>query len=187
MTGKEDKQKNINEQLAIDEPFESPEKLQKNKNSKDPYVIEIKFPKETKDISSEVVGLKGALDRDTKYTEILQAYLDHYKSDKEVANFQKKSFYWIVITLFGIVLLLSLVCIVLCIFFENENSLAVIISSGVSLLGSIIALPMTIAKHLFPASTDDQIVKVVNFMLDNDRSIRETQINSIHHEQSDKK
>ena len=72
-------------------------------------------------------------------------------------------------------------------FFGKENSLAIIISASVSIIGSLIALPTVIAKHLFPEKIDENMAKVLQCMIDNDRSIRDAQINSIHREQSDKK
>lgn len=182
----EDNQKGLNKNLEIDQPFETPDVIASDKKSQRQYVLEIKLP-ETKDITPEVVGLKGALERDATYTEILQAYLENYKEDKKVVSCQKKAFFWLVIVLFGLVFLLTSIAIILCIFYENNNSLAIIVSSAVALIGSIIALPTIIAKHLFPDTIDDQIVTVVNFMLNNDCSIREAQINSIPHDDKIKK
>ena len=171
-----------------DEPFEKEGiKIPLSSKSLKPKHDLDKESEPVSDITDVVIGIEGAKDRDKKYTSLLHAYLLNYKLDKYQIKRQKKRFFTLVFTIIGILLFIEILAIILCIFFGKEKSLAIIISASVSIIGSLIALPTVIAKHLFPEKIDENMAKVLQCMIDNDRSIRDAQINSIHREQSDKK
>lgn len=128
------------------------------------------------DIEDGVIGARGARKRDRKYTRLLDIFLSNYTSNKKQMYLQKRVFFYSVLALFG-VLVISGVGILFFVLFNKEiaanTALAAIIGASIDILGSFIAIPLVIAKHLFPEKVDNDIIDVVKLLVENDSNIRD--------------
>ncbi len=124
-------------------------------------------------VDDGVIGEKGAKDRDEKYTKLLEIYSEKYSTDKDVVNYQKKTFFNLTLSLFVILLAAGITLLFLALFFYTKSSVAVVIGASVDILVAFIAIPTVIAKHLFPEKMDNGIIEVVKLLVQNDEHVRE--------------
>ena len=124
-----------------------------------------------------IVGTQGAQDRDKLYSALLAEYIDVYKTKQKEAHDQREKFikyaYWIM----GGVLLVSLAMLVCLIFVKMDRASMIVSASAavVTILTTLISIPLTITKHLFPQEMDHEIVDIVKSMIVNDCEIRKIQ------------
>lgn len=124
-------------------------------------------------VDDGVIGEEGAKERDGKYTKLLVTYSEKYAEDKSIVNNQKKTFFKAVLAMFIILLLAGIAILFLALFFDKQSSIAVVIGASVDILGTFIAIPTIIAKHLFPEKMDNGIIEVVKLLVQNDEHVRE--------------
>lgn len=119
-----------------------------------------------------VIGEEGARQRDVEYTNLFRKYTSNYDADKKQSISLKKKFFWIIMVLFFFLGTSGIVLLFLGFFIKSENALAIIITATVNIFTSFIAIPTIIANHLFPKKIDQQIIKVMNLLVQNDDNIR---------------
>lgn len=138
-------------------------------------------PKEEKSVTIKerqvgVIGEGGAIDRDGRYTELLETYLLEYETSKNLMYAQKRVFFYTILTFLGILIISGVAILFFALFREgldDGTALAAIIGASVDILVSFIAIPLVIAKHLFPEKVDNDIIDVVKLLVENDNNIRD--------------
>lgn len=91
--------------------------------------------------------------RDSIFTDIVEDFANHQKTNNEHKNIQKNVFFWMVCVSFVIVVIGCMAAIIV-IALKNEKSiedLGVVVGSVTSLISVIIVLPSKIAENLFPS------------------------------------
>ena len=122
----------------------------------------------------EIIGEKGARDRDKIYTALLTKFSNHYDDTKKQAKNQKTIFFIVILFLLSGLLISGILLLYLALFNCSVNNIAVVIGASVDIFGSFIAIPTIIAKHLFPEKIDNDVIKVVQLLVENDKNVRET-------------
>lgn len=159
---------------TIDTPFDKDGqsiKEKPKKNAKQNYISRLKQ-------NSEYNSLENASDpydvRDAHYSAILQEYKEEFQSKRKQNYKMRNALFWSMLLLLLIVVVAC--CIALIIIFKNySNTTTDIISIatiGISFISTIIVIPLTITKSLFPEKENDQIVGVLTKLIENDINIR---------------
>ncbi len=157
----------MNEEIDIPYGEEQTQKLTINAEKKPP----------SKDNMAErlpTIGVDGAKKRDEKYTGLLAQYIKNYEDNKqEIKEYRERYFnlsvlIFVILVLFGISLIVALFCID----FGIVGNIIGAITALVSIIGSMLTIPITITKHLFPQELDHEIVDIVKCMIENDCEIR---------------
>ena len=110
--------------------------------------------------------------RDIHYTAMIETFVKTYADRQNKKEDNKWIFYWFVLIGFAVCILLpiALIVIILILFPPEDIARAtpVIIGAFVSLISSLIALPLTIAKYLFNPKEDKEITNMVIKMQEQD-------------------
>ncbi len=112
--------------------------------------------------------------RNEKYTDLLGKFANNYENTKKQTLWQKAWFFWIILIFFLGTLTSGIVLLFLALFNDNSSSIAVVIGASVEIFGSFIAIPLIIAKNLFPEKFDNDVIEIVKLLVKNDKDIRET-------------
>jgi len=124
-----------------------------------------------------IIGAKGANDRDEEYTVLLEKYIRNYQDKQKQYGKQRNAFFIYACIIMGGVLAACL-AILLCLIFVKLDRVSIIVSATASvatILTTLIGIPLTITKHLFPQEMDHEIVDIVKSMIVNDCEIRKIQ------------
>lgn len=98
----------------------------------------------------------------------IQEFLNHFRKTQEVNLALKKWFFGIVVFMMLSVIIGSTVVLIIFAGKETQNagSISAVIGASSGALSAIIALPMVIARHLFPTKEHTQIIAVVGLMME---------------------
>lgn len=120
------------------------------------------------------IGREGAEERDDKYTDLMELYIANYDDNKREIKEYRKKYFTVSIAVLVSLAILGLVLIVSLFFvdFGTVGSIIAAITAFASIVGSMLAIPITITKHLFPQELDHEIVDIVKCMIENDCEIR---------------
>lgn len=112
--------------------------------------------------------------RDELYTKLLHHYIETSEQKTRRNRKYKLSFFIIVMTVFCVLILSPIFAMFVVIFKNTTNTVAIVsmASGAISIVSAIIVLPKIIAKHLFPADEDKNMIDLVKNMQDNDSGIR---------------
>lgn len=95
-----------------------------------------------------------------------------FDSGQHISFYSKKTFEYIAKKCGISAVCIVLLCIIINGFSANMSDIISLLTVGVSLVSTIIAIPLVITKSLFPDKENDQIVGVLTKLIDNDISIR---------------
>ena len=156
----------------------------KKKEDWTPHIIELPA-EQTKDLESQVVhlegslppvvGLDGARARDIKYTVLLDKYVEQFPKDHDFYYCMKKSFFWVVLVTFVVLIFGSVALLIVAATRPNmelENVIIYAVSAMGSIISSIIVIPQIIAKHLFPEKRENEILDLIKTLISDDCEIR---------------
>lgn len=119
-----------------------------------------------KSLEEEIVN------RDRKYTELLDNYLMITKRRNNIKEFHKWLFFWIVILLCFIIIYLVYKTINYLLSAKDYSimlqAIPIFITAFASCITAIIAIPITITNFLFNTKEDDNIAKIIQHMQDHD-------------------
>lgn len=132
-----------------------------------------------------VIGADGARKRDKLYTELLKRFSDNYADTKQQTKWQKTTFFIVILVLLTGLLVSGIVLLYLVLNNCSACNIAIVIGASVDIVGSFIAIPTIIARHLFPEKIDNDVIKVVKLLVENDKNVRE--INEQHNLTNKKK
>lgn len=126
------------------------------------------FRKETK---QEIIN------RDKKYTELLE----HFVSITRVRNKLKEFFKWLfyLVIIGSIITLTVLTCVIINKYISSAKieqiveSMPLLITSIVGFVSTIITIPVTITKYLFSTKEDENITQIILHTQDHDTSGRD--------------
>lgn len=121
----------------------------------------------------DVIGAVGARVRDRLYTELLKRFSDNYAETKTQTRWQKTTFFIVILILLAGLLVSGIVLLFLSLNNCSACNIAIVIGASVDIIGSFIAIPTVIAKHLFPEKIDNDVIKVVKLLVENDKNVRE--------------
>ena len=111
-------------------------------------------------------------DRDEIYTQMAAHYIkDFHKRHKQKHKY-KQRFFWIAIGGYCAVVLTCLIILLVATFCPSVH-LSVVISSAVSLVITVIALPQIIANYLFPKKEDESDIKMLEQLFEYDLRIKD--------------
>ncbi len=139
-----------------------------NKNSN-----ESKRIKKIEDDPVGVIGAEGAIERDKLYTELLKRFSDNYDDTKRQSKRQKTAFFIVILVLLTGLLVAGIVLLYLALNNCSVCNIAIVVGASVDIIGSFIAIPTIIARHLFPEKIDNDVIKVVRLLVENDKNVRE--------------
>lgn len=128
------------------------------------------------------VGSAGASDRDGEYTKLLKSYVKRFPREQRGYFVMKWIFFFTVLFAFvglvvgSIIILYKLVSVSECM---RVDYIVYSVTALCSLVSSMIILPRIIAKHLFPSRRDNEILKLIKTLIEDDRHIRDAQENRI--------
>lgn len=115
---------------------------------------------------------KEIVRRDIKYTELLENYIEITKKRNSIKEFHKWFFFWFVIFLCGVVVYITYTAISKILSTEDYNmmmkTIPIFITSLVSCVTAVIAIPLTITNFLFNTKEDDNIANIIQHMQDHD-------------------
>lgn len=132
-----------------------------------------------------VIGADGARKRDKLYTKLLARFSDNYDETKKQTKWQKTTFFIVILVLLTGLLVSGIVLLYLALNNCSPCNIAIVIGASVDIIGSFIAIPTIIARHLFPEKIDNDVIKVVKLLVENDKNVRE--INERHIKNGKKK
>lgn len=136
------------------------------------FVTNTKYSAIKKDPIEPVLGEKGATERDYHYTRLLGLFLKNYNTEKQQTLIHKQWFLKAVIAVFVLIGVSGIVLLFLALFVDSSNGVAVIIGACVEIFSAFIAIPIIIAKNLFPEKLDTEVIEIVKVLIDNDKDIR---------------
>ena len=117
--------------------------------------------------------LKSQLgNRGVIYTRLLEDYVNITKTRNGLKEFHKWAFFWI--TMIGSMIIMCFTCQIINRTLQTEefadfiSAVPVIIAALVSLLSTIIGVPLTITKFLFNNNEDDNITQTIHHTQDHD-------------------
>ncbi len=112
--------------------------------------------------------------RDFLYADLLDKYIQSYKSKTAWNKGYKLVFFVISMLVFTAIIAVSLVALYIVAKRDNHSpsDIATVLSSMVGIVSSIIVLPRIIAEHLFPTNEDGNMIDMVKNMQLNDSKIR---------------
>lgn len=122
--------------------------------------------------SDPTIGVEGARKRDKIYTNLLSKFYEYYVNEKETIKRQKEKFFKCFLGLMSIIGIGGIILWALALFVFKTNNLSIIISATIDIIVAFVAIPVIIAKHLFPEKADERITEVVKALVDNDKNIR---------------
>lgn len=122
----------------------------------------------------DVIGKQGAIDRDKLYTNLLKRFSDNYEVTKEQTKRQKTAFFVVILVLLTGLLVSGIVLLFLALNNCSPCNIAIVVGASVDIISSFIAIPTIIAKHLFPEKIDNDVIKIVQLLVENDKDVRET-------------
>lgn len=131
-----------------------------------------------KNQNKELPPLQKASDpyavRDAHYSAILGEYKDEFSSKRHQNYSMRNALFWSMLILLLVVIVACCVSIVFVIknFSNSTSDIVSIATIGISFISTIIVIPLTITKSLFPEKENDQIVGVLTKLIENDISIR---------------
>lgn len=117
--------------------------------------------------------------RDELYTELFEGvennYIDTIKTNKKLKN----AFFIVALTIFCMIISVSLFVIVVLTFKEpfNYSKISVIVGAITGIISSILVLPQIIAKYLFPSDEAENMLGFLEKMQANDANIRQQVLN----------
>lgn len=112
--------------------------------------------------------------RNNLYTDLLNNYIQVYRSKEKVKSIYKAIFFVVTMILFcGIVITCLISMIMLSIYGDgNLANVGIAISNVAGIVSTLIVLPKIIAEHLFPVNEESNMIGMVKNMQDNDANIR---------------
>ena len=114
------------------------------------------------------------LQRDIYYTELLKSHMYLTKWRGIIKEVHKWFFFWLLISvgIIGTILTINIVNNILSVDdkYYILEAMPILITALVSLISTIIAIPLTIAKFLFNVKEDDNITTLINHTQDHDSS-----------------
>lgn len=164
-------------------------KVESSSSSKS-YIISTSTLKQPYDIKSvtkvdnlenelpQPIGSEGASGRDDQYTKLLETYVKRFPREQR-GYFVMKWIFFLTVLLAFIGLIVG--SIVLLFKLANNNGcmrvdhIVYAVTALCSIVSSMIVLPRIIAKHLFPARRDNEILKLIQTLIEDDRHIRDAQ------------
>lgn len=138
---------------------------------KDPSVMNEDPKTESREIEET-----DLLTREKFYTKIVEDFENNYVIVHKQKLFFKKCFFWIVMSLYGIVIIGSIFILIWSLFVPSN--IALIISALASIISSVVAIPKIIAKYLFPTNEDSIMNEMICQMQKYDNGIRRFNSNS---------
>ena len=116
-------------------------------------------------------------ERNIKYSDLLQQFLDDYKARKRINKHYKSIFFHVFMTAFVLILIVTVAYIVfatLNISKTNISMIAGLVTAAATLITSILTIPQIIAKYLFSIEEDKFMSDIIKSMLTQDDKIRES-------------
>ncbi len=112
--------------------------------------------------------------RNKVYSEITQEYLNAYSNNQNYKSKMKVAFFSIIMVLMCILTIgcIASIIIVACNNSFNLDFITVCVTSGVTIISSLIAIPLIIAKYLFPLNEDQNLNNMIRAMMVNDNYLR---------------
>lgn len=113
--------------------------------------------------------------RDGLYTELLQEYLNSYKSKMQCKQKMKTIFFYITIGAFIFIIGLFIFVLVKASLegLSSNADIVTVLGSVAGVLSALIAIPRIIAVHLFPTDEETNHVLMIKNMQQNDSRIRD--------------
>lgn len=114
------------------------------------------------------------VERDIYYTDLLKDHINLTKIRGIIKEIHKWLFFWllVLIGIIGTIVIIKIVNKVISV--EDENyiieAIPILITALVTLISTIIAIPITIAKFLFNIKEDDNITTLIKHTQDHDTS-----------------
>ena len=115
--------------------------------------------------------MKEYIKKEKLYTTILEDVEENYKETHKQKRKLKKYFFWTVLTGYLVTIFGSLIAIIISLI-NMSNVLAMIVGGVASIISSIIAIPIVIAKYLFPQDEDKDLTSIINKMQNYDNNKR---------------
>ena len=131
-----------------------------------------------KNQNKEYKPLQNASDpydvRDAHYSAILQEYKEEFQSKRKQNYDMRNALFWSMLILLLIVVVACCVALVFTIknYSNSTTDIVSLATIGISFVSTIIVIPLTITKSLFPEKENDQIVGVLTKLIENDINIR---------------
>ncbi len=109
--------------------------------------------------------------REKTYTNLTEDFEINYRETHKQKRTLKSIFFWFIMPLYAIIILGSMFAIIASLFFEG-NQIEIVLGATGSIIASVIAIPMIIAKYLFPTDEDKDMTSMINKMQNYDNGIR---------------
>lgn len=120
-----------------------------------------------------IIGEEGARERDKLYTKLLERFSDNYEETKKQTKWQKTTFFIVILVLLSGLVVSGVVLLFLALNNCSPCNIAIVVGASVDIISSFIAIPTIVAKHLFPEKIDNDVIKVVQLLVGNDKNVRE--------------
>lgn len=115
-------------------------------------------------------------DRDTKYTELLAAYVSISKKRNKIKEWHKWIFFWLVIAACALFLVVA-VGTIRRIMDSNDpdfivSAIPIVVAAFASLVTAVIGIPLAITNFLFNTKEDDNITEIIKHTQEHDAAGR---------------
>lgn len=130
----------------------------------------LSYAKSDEDSGERIAG--QIVERDKKYTELLESYTTITQVRFKLKEFHKWFFFWLVVAACCVCLNLAYRLIDRIISVEDTqliiDSVSVIFAAFTAFVSTVIAVPLTITKFLFNTNEDDNITQLIQHTQDHD-------------------